>query len=65
VGKHTVTIVFFDGKAETSLTVKAAGESTPDTSDSSKTVLWTGLAIGAVLLAILAFGLKRKADSEQ
>ena len=65
VGKHTVTIVFFDGKAETSLTVKAAGKSTPDTSDSSKTGLWTGLTAGAILLAVLAFMLKRKADLKQ
>lgn len=61
VGKHTITVLFQDGKAETGFTVRAAGDSdVPQTADNSLLPLWAGLLLlcGAALTGLR----KRKMD---
>ena len=63
VGKHTITVTFDDGQAETTLTVKAATDPTkPQTGDESDLALWalTALASGLGLCALAFPRLKKR-----
>lgn len=67
VGKHKVTIVFNDGKAETELTVTAASggkKTTPNTGDSNNVPLYTGLLTGALIAAVAAIVLRMKSSKK-
>ena len=60
-GSHTVTVIFNDGTAETSLKIAPKGDSgAPNTSDHTNTG-WAFLMAGALLASALAMILKRKA----
>ena len=56
-GKHTLSVQFTDGTAETEFTIKAAPK-VPDTSDRNNTPLWIGLTVAA--LAVAGFVLYRR-----
>ena len=59
-GKHTVTVVFDDGEAETTLTVKGRGLLAPKTGDGGLTPFWVLLmALGAGGIAFTAVGGRR------
>lgn len=49
-GKHTLSVQFADGSAETEFTIKAAPK-VPDTSDRNNTPLWIGLLAAALAVA--------------
>ena len=59
-GKHTVTVVFDDGEAETTLTVRGRGLLAPKTGDGGLTPFWVLLmALGAGGIAFTALGGRR------
>jgi len=64
-GKHTVTVVFDDGKVETTVTIKAADPDHPKMGDESGAALWTALLCvsGGALTVLLAGRKKRKAGN--
>ncbi|MBQ5739091.1 MAG: hypothetical protein IIV78_01650, partial [Oscillospiraceae bacterium] len=65
VGKHTVTFVYPDGKAEGTLTIEAApvtdnGSEKPDTGDHSALLVWFAVMAAAACGAVLTLRKKRE-----
>ena len=48
-GKHTITVLFDDGKVETTVTIQAAYDSTVGTGDERQPNLWLGLMAFSVM----------------
>ena len=60
-GERDIKVVFDDGKAETTLTVQAAGEVTPPTGDSSHLGVYVSMtAVSLMGMLIIYYSLKRR-----